>query len=364
MKKIIAMLLALMLVLGLAACGSTNEPAAETPAQEETPSTTETPAEEEATAEEEAPAEEEAAAEEEAPAEEATATYTVGICQLVQHDALDAATQGFIDALNAELGEGTVAFDSQNASGDSNTCSTIVNSFVAQDVDLIMANATPALQAAAAATMDIPILGTSVTEYGVAMGIENFDGTVGGNISGTSDLAPLSEQAAMLVELFPEAKNVALIYCSAEPNSQYQVDVVEAELEALGLTAEQYSFSDSNDLAAVATAACESADVIYVPTDNTVASSTGILDGVARPAGVPVIAGEEGICSGCGVATLSISYYDLGYQTGVMSAQILTGEADISTMPIAYAPQFTTKYNAEIAAELNVTIPDDYVAIG
>ena len=360
MKKIIAMLLALMLVLGLVACASTNKTAEETTTSESTASTETT----EEAAEEETEAAEEEVVEEEAAEEEAATVYTVGICQLVQHDALDAATQGFKDALVAELGEGAVVFDEQNASGDSNTCSTIVNSFVAQNVDLIMANATPALQAAAAATMEIPILGTSVTEYGVAMGIEDFNGTVGGNISGTSDLAPLSEQAAMLVELFPEAQNVALIYCSAEPNSQYQVDVVEAELEALGLTAEQYSFSDSNDLAAVATAACEFADVIYVPTDNTVASSTGILDGVARPAGIPVIAGEEGSCSGCGVATLSISYYDLGYQTGVMAAQILTGEADISTMAIAYAPQFTKKYNAEIAAELNVTIPEDYVAIG
>lgn len=289
-------------------------------------------------------------------------SYTVGICQLVQHDALDAATEGFKAALTEKLGD-KVTFEEKNASGDSNACATIVNGFVSQKVDLIMANATPALQAAAAATLEIPILGTSVTEYGVALGIDNFDGTVGGNISGTSDLAPLDEQAEMLVSLCPDAKNVGLIYCSAEPNSQYQVDVVSKELQAKGLNTELFAFSEPNDLAAVATSACQFADVLYAPTDNTLASSAGILDGVARQAGVPVIAGEEGICAGCGIATLSISYYDLGYQTGTMAAQILTGEAKISEMPISYAPQFTKKYNPEICSELQIEVPGDYVAI-
>ena len=298
----------------------------------------------------------------ETPAETPAETYTVGICQLVQHVALDAATQGFIDALNEKL-PGQVEIDSQNASNDIPMCSTIVNQFIAADVDLIMCNATPALQAAAAATTTIPILGTSVTEYGVALGIENFSGTVGGNISGTTDLAPLDQQAAMIQELFPDAKNVGLIYCSAEANSQYQVDVVKAELEKLGYTATLYSFSDSNDLAAVTESAVAASDVIYVPTDNTVAANTGIIDNICRPAGIPVVTGEEGIAAGCGVATLSISYYDIGYKTGEMAAQVLTGEADISTMPIEYAPQFTKKYNAEICADLGVTIPSDYVAI-
>ena len=254
-------------------------------------------------------------------------------------------------------------FDEQNAAGDIASCATIVNGFVSSGVDLIMANATPALQAAVAATSDIPVLGTSVTEYGVALGIENFSGTVGTNVSGTSDLAPLDQQAAMIQELFPDAKTVGLIYCSAEANSQYQVDVVKAELEKLGYTATLYSFSDSNDLAAVTESAVAASDVIYVPTDNTVAANTGIIDNICRPAGIPVVTGEEGIAAGCGVATLSISYYDIGYKTGEMAAQVLTGEADISTMPIEYAPQFTKKYNAEICADLGVTIPSDYVAI-
>ncbi|NBH73519.1 ABC transporter substrate-binding protein [Clostridiaceae bacterium] len=289
-------------------------------------------------------------------------TYTVGICQLVQHDALDAATQGFKDALVEELG-GAVTFDEQNAQGDSNTCSTIINSFVSADVDLILANATPALQAAQAGTNEIPVLGTSVTEYGVALGIDNFSGTVGGNISGTSDLAPLDEQAAMLHELFPDAKKVGLLYCSAEANSQYQVDTVKAALEELGYTCEYYAFSDSNDLTTIVTKAADESDVIYVPTDNTAAANAELVNNVCQPAKVPVVAGEEGICRGCGVATLSISYYDLGVGTGKMAAKILTGEADISQMPIEYAPQFTKKYNKSLCDALGITVPEDYVAI-
>lgn len=336
LSKLTALLSAAAMTLSLAACSSGN--AASTPAPADTSTPTDTAAHSEG------------------------ATYTVGICQLVTHDALDAATQGFMDALNEAL-PGQVEFDVQNAAGDSNTCSTIVNSFVADGVDLILANATPALQAATAATADIPILGTSVTEYGVALNIQGFDGTVGGNVSGTSDLAPLDQQAAMIYELFPDAETVGLIYCSAEANSQYQVDTVKAELEKLGYTCELYPFADSNDAAAVTQTACDASDVIYVPTDNTVASNTGIVDNICQPAGVPVVAGEEGIAKGCGVATLSISYYDLGVTTGKMAAQILTGEADISSMPIAYAENFTPKYNPVICEALGLTLPENYVAI-
>ena len=336
LSKLTALLSAAAMTLSLAACSSGNAASTPAPADTSTPTDTAAPSE--------------------------GATYTVGICQLVTHDALDAATQGFMDALNEAL-PGQVVFDVQNAAGDSNTCSTIVNSFVADGVDLILANATPALQAATAATADIPILGTSVTEYGVALNIQGFDGTVGGNVSGTSDLAPLDQQAAMIYELFPDAETVGLIYCSAEANSQYQVDTVKAELEKLGYTCELYPFADSNDAAAVTQTACDASDVIYVPTDNTVASNTGIVDNICQPAGVPVVAGEEGIAKGCGVATLSISYYDLGVTTGKMAAQILTGEADISSMPIAYAENFTPKYNPVICEALGLTLPENYVAI-
>ena len=287
--------------------------------------------------------------------------FTVGICQLVQHAALDAATQGFEDALTASFGD-NVTFDFQNAQGDSATCATIANGFVSAGVDLIMANATPALQAAQSATNSIPVLGTSVTEYGVALGIQDFNGTPGGNVSGTSDLAPLEDQAKMLQTWFPDAKNVGLLYCSAEPNSKYQVDTVEKYLTEMGYTCKQFAFVDSNDMPAVAQEACDFCDVLYVPTDNMVASSTEVIDGIFSAAGKPIIAGEEGICKGCGVATLSISYYDLGYTTGEMAAKILTGEADVSTMPVEYAPA-TPKYNAEICAELGLTPPDGYEPI-
>ena len=337
MKKMLALTVAAAMAVGLTACSGSS-------AGTETEAATEA-----ATQEEAASSEDSAAADGE--------TYTVGICQL------DAATQGFMDAITDALGEDAVTFDLQNAQGDSNTCSTIINSFVSNDVDLILANATAALQAAQAGTNEIPILGTSVTEYGVALGIDDFGGTVGGNISGTSDLAPLDEQAAMLNELFPDAKNVGLLYCSAEANSQYQVDTVKAALEELGYTCEYYAFSDSNDLATIATNAAGACDVIYIPTDNTAASNTEIINNICQPAGVPIIAGEEGICSGCGVATLSISYYDLGVATGDMAVRILTGEEDISQMPIEYAPQFTKKYNPTICEALGIQVPEDYEAI-
>lgn len=293
----------------------------------------------------------------------AAKTYTVGICQLVQHEALDAATQGFKDALTAKLGD-AVKFDEQNASGDSANCATIVNGFVSNNVDLILANATAPLQAAAQATATIPVLGTSVTDYATALDISDWTGTVGNNISGTSDLAPLDQQAAMIQELFPDAKNVGLLYCSAEPNSVYQCDVMEGYLTDMGFTVSRYAFTDTNDVTSVAQTAADASDVIYIPTDNTAASNTEAIANVLLPAKVPAVTGEEGICSGCGVATLSISYYDLGYATGEMAAKILTEGADVSAMPVQYAPNVTKKYNAANCEALGLTIPDDYTAIG
>ena len=347
MKKALALVLAALLLVSMAACTGT-APAATTAATTAAAAETTAAAETEAT---------EASAE-----TESGKTYTVGICQLVQHPALDAATQGFKDALTEALGN-AVSFNEQNASGESVNCATIVNGLVASQVDLILANATAPLQAAASATADIPVLGTAVTDYASALEIDNWTGTVGGNISGTSDLAPLDQQAAMLQELFPDAKTVGLLYCSAESNSKYQVDMIRGYLEQAGLTCEEYAFTDTNDVASVTQKACDSSDVIYIPTDNTAASNTEAIANVVLPAGVPVIAGEEGICSGCGVATLSISYYDLGYATGKMAVKILTGEADISTMPVEYAPQVTKKYNAANCETLGVTVPDDYAAI-
>lgn len=326
MKKFLALALAAVMCFALAACG--NEPAVETSTD----------------------------------ATEAPTVYNVGICQLVQHVALDAATQGFKDVLTEKLGD-QVVFDEQNASGDSVACATIVNKFVSDEVDLILANATPALQSAASATMTTPILGTSITEYGVALECEVTDGVVPGNISGTSDLAPLDQQVEVLVELLPEAKKIALLYCSAEANSKFQVTEVGKFLTEKGIESKEFPFADSNDLAAVTEAACAYADVIYVPTDNTVASSTGVIDGICRPAKKPVIAGEEGICSACGVATLSIDYYELGKKTGLKAYEILVNGADISQMPIEYDENCIKMYNPTIAEELGITIPEDYIPI-
>ena len=289
-------------------------------------------------------------------------TYNVGICQLVEHPALDAATQGFVDVLTEKLGD-QVTFDTQNAQGDAPTCSTITNTFAANNYDLILANATPALLAAISSTSSIPILGTSVTDYATAMEIDEWTGVTGTNVSGTSDLAPLDQQAACIKELFPDAKNIGILYCSAEPNSKYQATVITEYLEKDGYTVTEYKFSDSNDVASVTQAAADANDVLYIPTDNTAASCTEAIANVVIPAKVPVFAGEEGICAGCGIATLSISYYDLGRATGDMAYEILVNGADPASMEIEFAPNVTKKYNAANAESLGITIPDDYEAI-
>ncbi len=325
-KKILALLMSTVLVLSITACGSSKSTTTNNDSKE------------------------------------SGDTYTIGIAQLVQHEALDAATKGFKDALTEKLGD-KVKFDEQNAQGDPATCATIVNGFVSSNVDLILANATAPLQAAAAGTDTIPILGTSVTDYATALDIDDWKGTTGMNISGTSDLAPLKDQAALLNELFPDAKKVGMLYCSAEANSQYQVDEMTELLKPYGYEVENYSFVDSNDIASVVTNAVSSCDVLYVPTDNTAASNTEIINNICKPAGVPVIAGEEGICKGCGVATLSISYYDLGYSTGQMAYEVLVNGKDVSTMEVQFAPKVTKKYNKTNCEALNITVPDGFEAI-
>ena len=334
MKKLLCIVLALVMVLALAACGEagTEETAPATePAGEETPS--------------------------------GEATYVVGICQLAPHPALDSATQGFIDALQAELGD-AVEIKNNNAGGEANNCTTIIDGYISEGVDLILANATGALQAAASATADIPVLGTAVTNYAIALGLDDtMVEVLGNNISGTSDLAPLAQQAAMVQELFPDAATVGLLYCSAEPNSVYQVEVVKAELEALGYATEAYAFTDANDLATVTQNAADNSDVLYIPTDNTAANNTEAIANIVIPAGVPVVTGESGLCSGCGVATLSIDYYELGQITGEMAVQILTGEAEVSEMAIGYDETVTKMYNAANCEALGITVPEDYEAI-
>ena len=324
MKKLICLVLCLSFVFALAACGGSSAPAATA-----------------------APAPASDAAPVEVPADEG---FVVGICQLVQHPALHAATAGFKQALTAKL-------------GDSAACATICNQFVSEEVDLIMANATPALQAAHAATNSIPILATSITDFGSALGIDNWTGVTGINISGTSDLAPLDGQAAIVRELFPDAKTVGILFCSGEANSLFQADSIQPMLEELGFTVSRFTFSDSNDVSAVTESACGACDLLFIPTDNTAAACAEAINNVALNAKVPIVCGEEGICKGCGVATLSIDYFDLGTATGEMAAEILSGGADVSSMEIRFAPQFTKEFDAERCAALGVTVPDDFVAI-
>ena len=334
MKKIIAIILAAMMLLSLAAC-QTAEQSGTQPADQ----TGTQPAD-----------------------DQAQRQFVIGICQFLPHPALDKATEGFKAAVIAELGEENVTFDEQNAAGEASNCSTIVNGLVTSGVDLIMANATPAVAAAYNATEEIPILGTSVTEYGVALGIENFSGTVGANVSGTSDLADLALQAQMIIDWCPEAKNVGLLFCSAEANSKYQVDEVQKVLEGKGLTCKQFAFADTSDLMSVTQEAADFSDVIYVPTDNTVANNATAIDSICRPAGIPIIAGEAGVCAGCGIATMSIDYYDLGYATGMMAVKILRDGADITTMPIEYTPadKVSYLYNEEICTELGIEPLEGY----
>lgn len=326
MKKLIAILLALTLILGLAACGGTKKSEGQSYIVD---------------------------------GPKNGDKFIIGICEFMPHPALDKATAGFKDAVVAGMGD-QVEFNVQNAAGEASTCSTIVNGFVSSDVDLIMANATPSVAAAYNATEDIIILGTSVTEYGVALGIDNFDGLVGSNVSGTSDLADLALQAQMILDWCPDAKNVGLLFCSAEANSKYQVNEVQKILEQKGLTCKQFPFADTSDLMAVTQECADYSDVIYVPTDNTVANNATAIDSICRPAGVPIIAGESNTCKGCGIATMSIDYYDLGYKTGEMAVKILKEGADVAKMPIEYVDEVAYLYNEEICAELGITPLEGY----
>ena len=265
--------------------------------------------------------------------------YKIGICQQLEHAALDEATKGFEEACEEKFGKDKVKFDLQNGQGEQANCATIVNNFVADNDDLILANATTALD------------------------ISDWTGSTGMNISGTCDLAPIDEQEAMLKELLPDAKTVGILYCSAEPNSAYQAKKFEEALEKDGIKYKEYTAADSNEIQSVVTSAVDECDALYIPTDNTMASNTEIINNICLPAKVPVIAGEQGICEGCGIATLSISYYDIGYRAGEMAYDILVNGKDISTMDIESAPNVTKMYNKTICDELGITVPDDYEAI-
>lgn len=328
-KKIVAIVMAAAMAASMAACGSKT---LEQPKQEASAAT-----EQESTS---------------------GAKYKIGVCQLVEHAALDAATQGFCDTLKEKLGD-DVEIDVKNAQGESANCATICTTFVSDGVDLILGNATGALQAASAATADIPVLGTSITDYSSALGLKEFNGTTGMNVSGTSDLAPIDQQEDMILELVPDVKSVGILYCSAEPNSLYQVEQMIKYLEEDNIAYNKYAATDGNDIQSVVTTACAENDCLYVPTDNTMANGVDIMKNVMIPAKIPMVAGEAGICK-AGIATLSISYYDLGCQTAEMAYDILVNGADVSTMEVQTAPKVTKMYNKENCEALGIEIPEGY----
>ena len=286
--------------------------------------------------------------------------YVIGICQMTKHPSLDHASEGFKDAVIAALGEDNVVFKEQDAAGEYATCGVVIDGFIAEGVDMILANSTTPLQVAVSATDEIPILGTSITDYAAALNMSEWTGSVEGNVAGTTDLAPLDQQAAVIAELFPEAQNVGLLYCSSEPNSVYQIRIIGEYLADMGYTCTEFAFADVNDMSYVVETACENADVIYIPTDNTCATYTENIANVVLPAGIPVVTGDTSTCAAAGVATFSISYYDLGWVTGEMAVQILTGEADIADMAIQSAGEAAKMYNPANCEKLGITVPDGY----
>ena len=291
--------------------------------------------------------------------------YVVGIAQFDKHPALDAATKGFKEKLVALLKEEKreVAFEETNASGEGSLCTTIVSSLVGKDVDLIMANATPCLTAAYAATSTIPILGTSITDYGAALEIDVKDGKTGKNVSGTSDLAPLDQQAKEMVTLLPKAKKIGVLYCSSEANSKFQVDEITKQLTSLGKTVTARPFVNASDLLSVCQKSASEDDAVYIPTDNTAAKNTATIDSVFAPAKKPVYAGESGICEVAGIATLSIDYYRLGEVTAQMAKNVLLGKENIREYAVQYDKDVKKLYNKEKCDALGIVVPEGYTAL-
>ena len=275
----------------------------------------------------------------------------VGICQLMVHDALDQATKGFMDSLTAEMEAAgkKVSFDLQVA-GDSNLCATVINTFTAKRVDLIMANATPALLAAANATTTIPVLGTSVTDYG-----DTFGGNIPANVSGTSDAVPFAEQAQMMINTLGlvAGDQVGVLYCTNESNSLIQYEAVKALFEAQGIVVKAYTFSETTELQALTTSMAGECKAVYVPSDNTVAANDAIVSTICTEKNVPIYTSYGGaVC----YASLAIDYYQLGYETGVMAAEILLdGKAPADIAIKTLIP--TVNYNAELCAQLDIEVP-------
>ena len=296
-----------------------------------------------------------------APAADAQTGYKVGIVQLMQHVALDQATQGFQDSLKEKLGD-DVTFDVQLASGEPTNCTTIVTKFVNDGVDLIMGNATPAVIAAKEATATIPIIGTSVTDYVAAeAAIVASNEAPGANVTGYSDMSDIAAHVELTQKLCPDAKTVAIIYCSAEPNSVIQGGQAEELYKAAGFTTITLTASDITTISTVVTSACDQADVIYIPTDNLFAENMESVKNITEPAKIPVICGESGMVQSGGTASVSIDYYTLGYRAGEMAYEIMVNGADPATTPIGFmtADDMELVINEENVAAIGLTIPED-----
>jgi putative tryptophan/tyrosine transport system substrate-binding protein len=285
---------------------------------------------------------------------------TIGIIQYVEHVALDSAREGFIDALedNGYVDGENITIDVQNAQADQSNLSTISDRFVGNNVDLVLAIATPAAQSIAGKTTDIPILGTAITDYEAAKLVESNEAP-GGNVSGTTDMNPIKEQIDLLLRLVPDAKTVGVIYTSSEDNSIVQAAIAKEVIEGLGLIYTEATVTNSNEVQQAAQSIVQECDAIYLPTDNTMASSMPIINGVTVDSKTPVICGESGMVESGGLATLGINYYELGYNTGLMAVKVLKGEAEPATMPIESADKFDFAINGDVAEEIGLDIPAD-----
>ena len=342
MKKIVSVFLSLALALGLAACGgnSSSAPAESASEAESTPASV-------------------AQSVAEALSGKDPAECKIGIIQLSEHTALDAAREGFIDTL-VDAGFSEDNIEVQNAQGEIPNCSTIATKFVNDNVDLILAIATPAAQAAAQATTEIPILATAVTDF-VSAGLVESDEVPGGNVSGTSDMNPIEEQADLLVKLVPDAETVGILYCSAEDNSILQAELARAAFEALGLTVNEYSVSDVNEIQPVTTQAVGEVDALYIPTDNLFAENMPTAALVAEPAKIPVICGESGMVESGGTATYGINYYNLGKLAAEQAIEILVDGKDIATVPVGFAAAEDLEFavNEANCEAIGLEIPED-----
>jgi len=292
--------------------------------------------------------------------EDSSKNVTVGIIQYMDHVALDAAREGFVEALkdNGYVDGENLTLDVQNAQGDQSNLSTISDRFVSNNVDLVLAIATPAAQSIAGKTTEIPVLATAVTDFEAAKLVDSNEAP-GGNVSGTTDMNPIKEQIDLLVKLAPEAKTVGVLYTSSEDNSIVQARIAQEAIESLGLNYVEVTVTNSNDVQQATQSIVEKCDAIYIPTDNTFASAMPVVHGVTSQSKTPVICGESGMVNNGGLATLGINYKDLGYQTGLMAVKILKGEAEPATMPIESAAKFDFAINGTVAEEIGIEIPAD-----